>query len=316
MRIAVVIPCFKVKVHILDVLAAIPTFISHIIIVDDACPQHTGAFVTQSSADHRIHVHFHQHNQGVGGAMQTGYQSALSLGVDIVVKIDGDGQMDPRLISPLIAPIIAGQADYTKGNRFFNAYSTKKMPSVRMIGNLGISLLSKFSSGYWHTIDPANGFTAIHAKVLRLLPLNTIAKDFFFESDMLFHLSLLRANVKSLPMPTVYSDEISNLSILKTLFTFPGKYLNRFFRRVFWHYFVSQLSIVSLQITFGVFLLAFASIFGGYHWLLSISSHTPATAGTVMLAALAFLFGSQCIIGALAADIANTPKEAIHPQIQ
>jgi glycosyltransferase involved in cell wall biosynthesis len=248
--------------------------------------------------------------------MQTGYKAAIDLAADIVVKIDGDGQMDPNLIAALVAPIIAGQADYTKGNRFFNAYSTRTMPTVRMLGNLGISLLSKFSSGYWHTIDPANGFTAIHSKVLKLLPVNQIAKDYFFESDMLFHLSLLKANVKSLPMPTIYSDEISSLSILKTLFTFPAKYLNRFLRRVFWHYFASQISIVTLQIILGVLFLSFAFVFGGYHWSRSITSQIPATAGTVMLAGLAFLFGAQCIIGALVADIANTPKEAIHPQIQ
>ena len=247
--------------------------------------------------------------------MRTGYSAALALKADIIVKIDGDGQMDPSLIEILVAPIIAGQADYTKGNRFFNAYSTHKMPSIRLLGNLGISLLSKFASGYWHTIDPANGFTAIHGKVLCLLPLHQISKNYFFESDMLFHLSLLRANVKSLPMPTVYSDEISNLSILKTLLTFPSKYLNRFVRRIWWHYFASQLSIVSLQIVLAILLLSFASFFGGYHWWRSIASHIPATAGTVMLAGIALLFGVQCLIGALSADIANTPSQAIHPQI-
>ena len=118
--IAVVIPCYKVKNHILDVLGTVGKEISHIYIVDDACPEKSGEFVEKNTNDSRVRVLYHEKNKGVGGAVISGYKQAISDGVDIIVKVDGDGQMNPKYITKLILPIEAGEADYTKGNRFFD----------------------------------------------------------------------------------------------------------------------------------------------------------------------------------------------------
>src|SRR5262249_25404382 len=149
MKIGVVIPCFRVRAHILDVLARIGRSVSAVYVVDDACPEKTGDLVESTVRDPRVRVLRHEANQGVGGAVMTGYREALAQGMDIVVKIDGDGQMDPALLPRFTRPIIEGSADYTKGNRFFDVASMKPMPPIRLIGNAALSFMSKLSSGYW-----------------------------------------------------------------------------------------------------------------------------------------------------------------------
>src|SRR5690606_32001950 len=150
--------------------------------------------------DPRVRVIRHASNLGVGGAVITGYQAAIADGMDILVKLDGDGQMDASLIPDFIEPIINGEADYTKGNRFFDLEELRSMPRIRLIGNAVLSFMTKFSSGYWNLFDPTNGFTALHADVARYLPLSKISKRYFFESDMLFRLNTLRAVVHDIPM--------------------------------------------------------------------------------------------------------------------
>jgi len=232
-RIAVVVPCYQVRDHVLDVLRKMPPEVERIYVVDDACPDASGKFVSQAEQDKRITVITHSANKGVGGAVVSGYFAALDDGMDIVVKIDGDGQMDPALLSRFIRPIVEGRADYTKGNRFFELDSLQSMPKIRLFGNALLSLVNKLASGYWDVMDPTNGYTAIHTKVLRRMPLGKLANRYFFESDMLFRLGTLRAVVIDIPMDAHYDGEKSNLRIGHVLMDFPGKYLNRFLSEFF-----------------------------------------------------------------------------------
>ena len=101
-------------------------------VVDDACPQNSGDFVSERCQDPRVKVLRHTVNRGVGGAVMTGYAEALRNGADVVVKVDGDGQMDPCLIPLFVAPIVKGQADYTKGNRFYDLAQVDRMPAMRL----------------------------------------------------------------------------------------------------------------------------------------------------------------------------------------
>jgi glycosyltransferase involved in cell wall biosynthesis len=148
-KIAVVLPCYRSKAHVLEVIDRIGQEVSSIVVVDDKCPEGTGAHVAERSKDARVHVVYHDENQGVGGAVITGYLHALSSGADIVVKIDSDGQMDPAFIPTLVAPLVNGVADYSKGNRFFNPRDASAMPVVRLLENLALSFMTKASSGFF-----------------------------------------------------------------------------------------------------------------------------------------------------------------------
>lgn len=309
--VAVIIPCYKVKEKILPLLQQIGQEVQRIIVVDDACPEHTGDYVRENCADERVKVIFHPANLGVGGAVKTGYRIALSEGAKVVVKLDGDGQMDPTLIPGLIDPLRAGEADYAKGNRFYDLHYLREMPLIRKIGNSFISFLNKQVSGYWDIMDPANGFTAITGTTLTYLPLDKIDNRFFFENDMLFRLNTIRAVVVDFPMFSSYPDEKSNLRISQALLKFPLNYLNRFFKRIFYNYFLRDFNIGSLELVLGTVLILFGVIFGIVKWSSSIISSQPATAGTVLLAALPVIIGFQSIIAFLHFDLANIPRRPI-----
>lgn len=308
MKIAVVIPAFKVSPHIVQVLAEIGPEVSSIFVVDDGCPEGSGKLVLDTVKDLRVQVIFHGSNQGVGAATVTGYKQALEYGADIVVKIDGDGQMDPKLISRLVKPIVLGKADYTKGNRFDSLAGLAEMPGIRVLGNGGLSLMSKLSSGYWDITDPTNGFTAIHRETLRLLPLDMLSKRFFFESDILFRLNILRAVVWDVPMESKYGTEQSNLSITKALFEFPVKHFVNFHKRLFYNYYLRDMSAPSIELPVGIALSWFGLIFGINRYAESLATGVAATAGTVMFSAVPLILGLQLILAFLNHDIASVPK--------
>ena len=312
--IAVIIPSYKVREHILGVIATIGPQVQRIYVVDDCCPDQSGSYVEAHCRDERVKVIRHAENQGVGGAVMTGYVAALADGMDIFVKIDGDGQMDPSLIQEFVDPIIAGHADYTKGNRFFDLEKIRAMPTVRLFGNAVLSLMCKLSSGYWNLFDPTNGFTAIHANAARRLPFSKISQRYFFETDILFRLNTLRAVVVDIPMDAKYGDEVSNLKISKIAGEFLAKHCRNFFKRIFYNYYLRDMSLASIELPLGIIFLLFGLIYGGCHWLTSGGLPTPA--GTVMLAALPALMGLQLILAFMSYDIASVPRQPIHPQLR
>ena len=309
--VAVVIPCYRVIGQVQDVIARIGPEVRKIFVVDDACPEHTGDFVERTCTDARVTVIRHAENQGVGGAMVTGYRAALASGADIVVKIDGDGQMDPALIPRFVKALAQGQADYTKGNRFYDLESLRAMPRVRLLGNAVLSLVNKISSGYWDVMDPTNGYTAIHRTVLSRLPLAKIDRGYFFESDMLLRLYTLRAVVRDVPMTAHYGDETSNLRVGRVLFTFPFKYVRAACKRVFYSYFLRDFNAGTLQLLGAAVIGGTGTVYGAAKWALSIRSGVAATSGEVMIAALPVLVGVQFLLGALQFDIQNVPRDPL-----
>lgn len=314
-KVAVIIPCYKVTKHILHVIEAVPANVARIYAVDDACPDHSGDFVAQHCKDKRVTVLRNSVNQGVGGAMIHGYQAAINDGMAILVKIDGDGQMNPSLIDLFVQPIIRGRADYTKGNRFFNLEVVRQMPFLRLVGNSGLSFMSKFSTGYWNIFDPTNGYTAIHSRVARLIPFTKVSHRYFFETDLLFRLNTLRAVVIDIPMAAQYGDEESNLKISKVITEFFLKNLSNTVKRIFYNYLLRNFSVASLELFLGIALLAFGSIFGATSWYGSMVQGLVTPTGTVMLAVLPILVGLQFILAFLSYDISSVPTEALHPNL-
>jgi dolichol-phosphate mannosyltransferase len=314
--VAVVIPCYQCAQTIEQVVADIPANIGHVICVDDASDDGTAQALLRVNARHRcVTVVTHETNLGVGGATATGYRKALELGSRIIVKLDSDGQMNPAFIPALVAPIQQGEADYCKGNRFFDIDSVRAMPAVRLIGNAGLSFISKLSTGYWDLLDPTNGYTAIHADVAAILPLDKLHKRYFFESDMLFRLSTFDARVVEQPMETRYGDEISHLSPFNALLTFPLLHLRNLTKRIGYNYFLRNFSAASLNLLAGLTLGAFGLAFGASAWMESSLSGTPATTGTVMLGAIPLLVGIQLCLAFLQYDVARVPRSAIHTNI-
>jgi dolichol-phosphate mannosyltransferase len=313
--IAAVIPCYRVEREIESVLRTIPPFIRHIIVVDDASPDSTAELVSvTANGDSRILLVRHPSNQGVGGAMITGYRKALELGAQVVVKIDGDGQMDMEHLPRLLQPLIDGKADYTKGNRFRDFTSLQQMPFIRRVGNMGLGFLAKAATGYWHMFDPTNGFNAIRSDVLAQLPLDKIDRTYYFETSMLASLYLIGAVVKDIPMPARYQGEVSSLLIHRILFQFPPKLISTLLWRLVLKNFIYDFSMGSIYLLAGLPLLLFGLTFGIYKWIHYASINVPAPTGTVMLATLSVLLGIQLLLSAIEIDLRSVPTEPIsHP---
>lgn len=315
-RIAAVVPVFRERSRVTAVLGRFGPEVTRIYVVDDACPEQTGRMVEETCSDPRIRVLFHEVNRGVGGATMTGYAQALADGADVVLKVDGDGQMDPALIPLLVAPILRGEADYVKGNRFHNLDGLSSMPTVRLLGNAVLSFVTKISTGYWNVFDPNNGFTAIHAAVLRELPLDKIDQRFFFESDMLFRLNTLQAVVIDVPMRAVYKTEESKLKVSQALVDFSIRHARNALRRVVYNYYLRNFNVASLQILFGILFVAFGTTFGVVKWIESARTGDAATTGTVMLASLPVLVGVQLLLAFASYDMASVPARPIHPRLR
>lgn len=309
--IAAVIPSYRVKAHILSVIERIGQDCSLIYVVDDRCPESSGQYVLDHCEDSRVRVIFHEENQGVGGAVLSGYRQAIADGATVIVKIDGDGQMDPSWLPALTSEIIAGEADYAKGDRFYDRESVTGMPGIRLFGNAVLSFLTKLSSGYWDIVDPTNGFTAIHASVAAALPHDKVSRRYFFESDMLFRLGIMRARIVDVPMPAIYADEVSGLSIRKIVGEFAAKHTLNTLKRILYTYYVRSFSVASVELVAGLLLVLFGLTFGLVNWAQNASIGVETGSGTVMLAALPALVGFQLLLAFLAADISSVPSRAI-----
>ena len=309
--IATVIPAYRVERDIESVIRGLPAYIKHIIVVDDASPDSCADLVTAAvQKDIRITLIRHSKNQGVGGAMVSGFRKALELGAQIIIKLDGDGQMDSAHIPALITPLIEGRADYVKGNRFRDFQSLQQMPLIRRLGNLGLSFLTKAATGYWNIFDPTNGFFAIRAEILAQLPLEQIDRRYFFETSMLSNLYLLDAFILDVPIPARYRSEISNMSIRRVLVEFPIKLISTFLRRILLKYFLFDFSMTSVYLLTGIPLLLFGLIFGITKWIQYASLGIAAPTGTVMLPTLSVILAIQILLSAIEIDLNSTPRKA------
>ena len=307
-KIAVVIPAYNVEDTIVKVIMGIPKSVETIIVVNDASKDDTANRV-KSVRDNRVTLINHTRNMGVGGALLSGYSYALGLDADIVVKLDGDDQMDVKFIPGLVEPILNGQADYTKGNRFLHPVALKKMPIGRKISNLGLTFLSKIASGYWNIFDPANGYTAIAAIKLASLDPKKIARSYFFETSMLCELRKINAVVMDISMPAIYQNERSSVKVPREIFVFSTNLIARIFDRLFSRYFLYDFTAVSLYLLTGLLLCLFGGIWGFVKWYDSMQTGIPATTGTVLIAVLPIILGFQLLIQAISLDISDVPTK-------
>lgn len=292
-------------------VSSIGTEVDRIYVVDDACPEGTVEALMATNTDPRVFPVMLPENQGVGGATMAGYRAALADGFDIIVKVDSDGQMDPRLVPQLIKPIVNQHADYTKGNRFFSIEDAVQMPKLRFLGNFFLSFISKASSGYWNIFDPTNGFTAIHRNALAMLPLDKIEKRYFFESDMLFRLNTIEAVVQDAPMKAKYGDEVSGLEPGKEMYRFAGKHVSRFWKRIVYRYFLRGVSAASVFLLGGLALLIMFTLITAIFLGSSSATGKPSSPGEVMAAGACLIVAVQMLLAFLVIDVSSEPTKPL-----
>jgi dolichol-phosphate mannosyltransferase len=308
-RIAVVIPCYEVARHIRHVVQTLPDLIDDVVLVDDGSRDNLHGELCQFERPGMI-VLRHDKNQGLARAMQTGLKAAVACGADIIVKMDGDGQMDPVHLPRLLLPIIRQEADFTKGNRFVYRRDSQGMPGVRLLGNLGLSFLTKLASGYWTIFDPTNGYIAMRREVVEALEFERLGPGYFFESSMLVEAYLTAAVVKDVSIPSKYADEESSLSPARILARFPPLLIRAAVRRILIRYFVRDFTPVALFLLAGGLLTTFGVTFGGYQWFQRYGSGVPTPTGTILVAVMPLLAGFELLVQAIVMDIGSVPQKS------
>lgn len=300
-------PAYNEERFIGQVLAGLPAYVDKIIVVDDCSTDGTFRAAT-ASGDARVLAIKTPHNSGVGGATCLGYRKGLELGGDILVKMDGDGQMAAEHLPRLLDALVEKGYDYAKGNRFLHRKAIDQMPAIRILGNIVLTFLTKAASGYWHIFDPQNGYTAIRSEALRSVVLDELNQRFFFENDMLVQLNIQNYRVADIAAPARYGEEVSDLKISKILFTFPPLLLRRFAHRVIQKYILRNFSPVALFLLLGLPIFIWGSLFGLYLWARVVITGEATPTGSIMLSLVPIVLGFQLLLQAIVLDIQETPR--------
>ncbi|MBV0894320.1 glycosyltransferase family 2 protein [Microbacterium sp. NC79] len=303
--IAAVVPAYREEKMIAKVITTMPSFVDHIVIVDDCSPDGTSDAV-RAVNDPRVTLIRHEVNKGVGGAIITAHRAALDLGADVNVVMAGDAQMDPHYLPDLLNKVTDDGYGFAKANRFYGPESFKGMPGHRVFGNVVLSFMTKLSSGYWNLFDPQNGYTAVRTEVLKRIDLSSVAERYSFENDLLIKLNILQVSATDVPIPAVYGEEVSSIKLRKVVPELLNRLTVGYWSRIWYRYVLWSFSPIALLL-FGGLLMTGIGVGISIWVIFQIASSVVATAATVMLAALPLMIGIQMLLTSLQLDIQATP---------
>ncbi|KAB2808188.1 glycosyltransferase family 2 protein [Pimelobacter simplex] len=305
MRVGVVVPAYNEEKLIGKTLSTMPELVDRIFVIDD-CSTDATSEAAAAVHDPRVEIIRQPKNTGVGGAIITGHRRVLDEGLDVSVVMAGDAQMDPDYLPALLDPIADDDVRFTKANRFYTRTSTAGMPAYRQFGNVVLSVMTKFSSGYYHLFDPQNGYTALHRDALSRLDLDEIAANYSFENSLLIHLNVLRVRARDVPIPAIYGDEVSTMRMRKVIPALLRTLIGGFWMRIWRKYVFPSFAPFALLFFSG---LALTTLGVGAAVVITVLALNDVTASpaTVMISIAPLLAGIQLLISALSMDISESP---------
>jgi glycosyltransferase involved in cell wall biosynthesis len=300
--VAVVVPAHDEEALVATTINGIPDFVDRIYVVDDASGDGTAA-AARAACDRRVEVLVHERNEGVGGAIVTGYRRAVADGADVACVMAADNQMDPRDLERIALPVARGDVDYAKANRLVSGEAWRAIPRTRYLGNAVLSFLTKIASGYWHVADSQSGYTAASRDILEQLDLDRVYRGYGFPNDMLVHLNVWNARVRDIPARPVYDvGETSGIRYRRVVPRISWLLIKGFFWRMREKYVIRDFHPLVLFYAFG-FLMTFVGLtLGIAETILRILGNEVSVA-TVVLVALLLTFGSQFTLFAMWFDM-------------
>ena len=307
-KIGVVILAYNEGYHIKDTIETLPDFVDKIYVIDDGSTDKT-AEIVKTLTDQRIRLLQHEVNKGPGAALVTGYKTALKEEMEIIVKMDGDDQMDPEQLPNLLEPIIEGKADYTKGNRLLSQEYRSGMTKWRFLGNSLLTFLTKIGSGYWQMMDPQNGYTVTSRSALERISLDSIYPYYGYLNDILVKLNVYGFRVMDIVMPAKYGRERSSIKYSKYIVKVSLMLLRDFFWRLKMKYVVLSFHPLVLFYMLGIVLVPIG-IFGGlfalyYKYVMDGSLFVRGA-----LSLLVFILGVQLLLFAMLFDMQVNNSES------
>ncbi|HXR49934.1 MAG TPA: glycosyltransferase family 2 protein [Verrucomicrobiae bacterium] len=307
LRVAVVIPAYNEEKLIAKTVTTLPDSIDYIIVVNDASTDNTLQVLKHlANEDDRLHVLDNERNKGVGGSLIRGFKFALSdTDVEAIGIAAGDAQCDPAYIEPMLDELIKHDLDYIKANRFFHRDALKAMPAYRQIGNIFISLLTKFSTGYYSISDTQNSYGFFTRSILEQVNFDFVKERYDYENTMLIALSIAGAKLKDHPVPAIYGDEVSTIKFLPTALRALRAVWVGFWQRIYYKYVLYSFHPIALFLFSGIFLGTLGTIYGLFIGYRKVFEHLSPSIGTVMLISLPLFLGFQLVLTAIMMDMGN-----------
>ena len=306
--IGVVVPAYNEEKLIKATVDSMPDYVNRIYIINDCSTDHT-AQVIESLDDTRIFLITHEVNKGVGAAIVNGYKQALKENMDIIAVMAGDNQMNPAQLPGLLLPIIEGKADYTKGNRLISAEFRGGMSNWRLFGNAILTLITKIASGYWHIMDPQNGYTAISKRALMNIEINTLYTYYGYCNDLLVKLNTFGFKTMDVVMPARYGMEKSTIKYSNYMGKVSIMLFRKFLGRLKMKYMILDFHPLVLFYILGMILVPFGVLFGAYISVAKIILHWPVSGNYQLLDALILIFGVQFLLFAMLFDMQEGKDE-------
>lgn len=304
---AVVIPCYNEEKMITQTIKKIPEYIDHIIAVNDASTDGTiGVLNKLKKQYNKLSVVDNKVNQGVGGALIAGYDYAIkNTKATAIGIVAGDDQFDSSYLKAMLDDFIDQSADYVKASRFFHREAFKTMPKYRQFGNIFISLLTKFSTGYYSITDITNGCGWLRREIIEKVDFSIVEKRYDYETSMLTALSIANAKVIDHAVPAHYGNEKSTIKLIPTAWRNLKAVWKGFWRRIYYKYVLYGFHPVALFLFTGMFFLIISLLLAIFLLYVKLFAHQSPTAGSVMLAVLPFILGIQLTLTALTIDVSN-----------
>ena len=304
---AVVIPCYNEEKMITQTIKKIPEYIDHIIAVNDASTDNTiGVLKKLKKQYSKLIIVDNKVNQGVGGALIAGYDYAIkNTKATAIGIVAGDDQFDSSYLKAMLDDFIDQSADYVKASRFFHREAFKTMPKYRQFGNIFISLLTKFSTGYYSITDITNGCGWLRREIIEKVDFSIVEKRYDYETSMLTALSIVNAKVIDHAVPAHYGDEKSTIKLIPTAWRNLKAVWKGFWRRIYYKYVLYGFHPVALFLFTGMFFLIISLLLAIFLLYVKLFAHQSPTAGSVMLAVLPFILGIQLTLTALTIDVSN-----------
>ena len=307
LKVGVFVPAYNEEKQIAAVLKTIPDFVDKVLVVDDCSQDDTSKVVKRFLKDKRIVLHRNEKNMGNGAGAKFAYQKLVEMGMDIIMPMSGDGQTEPQYMPRLLDPVVEDKCDFAKGNRFLERAVYNKMPTYRYWGNIFVTMINKFSTGYYPMYDSLNGYYAIKADTLKKLDFSRLGDRYEFENSFWIQLNIVNARGLDVSIPPVYKDEKSTIKLGRTALRTLWVLFKGFFERIFRKYILFNLTPTGLFFITGTLLTLFGIVWGLFITIKSIGPASPSTA-TVMLAVVPFILGVQILLQAIVLDIQAEPK--------
>lgn len=309
-KTAVVIPAYNEEKLIKKTVDTLPDFIDYIIVINDGSKDNTEKKVTEiSKKNKKVVLINNEENKGIGFTIINGFQYALnSTDAEAIGIVAGDAQFDSSYLAPMLDDFIKYNVDYIKASRFFHKEAFKAMPKYRQFGNIFITLLTKFSTGYYSITDITNGCGFLRRSILEKVDFSIVKHRYDYETSMLTALSIVGAKIKDHAVPAIYGEETSTIKLIPTALRNIKAVWSGFWFRIYYKYILFNFHPIALFLITGVFLLLIGIITGIVLIIEKIIGNQSPSTGTVMLCALPLILGFQLVLTAITMDINNEGK--------